>query len=321
MIWLIWRQHRTEAFVAILVGLLLLPFLLFMHHTLEAASLAPNLAACVTQHSPCQNERFSYEQNYTWITNIAFYLTVLPLLVGIFIGAPLLAGELEQKTHLLIWAQSITRSRWLFVKLGVLVGAIILVFAIQSIFLAWWSSPWNAVVNPWSTYDLTGFVPVAYALFAFALGMASGTILRKTIPAMVSTIFVFIIIRLAVAKLLRPYLLPPVTYLQDPLQNLRAGLGDWVIVGPPNDVIPVDHSGHWLSDQALQACGNGGASDASSVSNQINQCWHDHGIFIKLIYHPVGQFWWIQGLESLLFLVLAAGLVALTFWWVKKRPG
>ena len=43
---------------------------------------------------------------------------VLPALIGLFWGAPLIARELEAGTHRLVWNQSITRTRWLAVKLG-----------------------------------------------------------------------------------------------------------------------------------------------------------------------------------------------------------
>ena len=46
-------------------------------------------------------------------------LLVVPAIIGIFWGAPLVARELETGTYRLAWTQSVTRTRWLAVKLAV----------------------------------------------------------------------------------------------------------------------------------------------------------------------------------------------------------
>ena len=67
--------------------------------------------------------------------------TFIPLIVGILVGAPLVARELERKTSLLVWTQGVTRMRWLVgMLLGVFVGAIALVAAF-SLLITWWLDP------------------------------------------------------------------------------------------------------------------------------------------------------------------------------------
>ena len=53
---------------------------------------------------------------------------VVPVLIGMFWGAPLIARELETGTFRLAWTQSVSRVRWLLVKLG-LVGLAAIVVA------------------------------------------------------------------------------------------------------------------------------------------------------------------------------------------------
>ena len=48
-------------------------------------------------------------------------MLAVPALLGIFWGAPLVARELETGTYRLAWTQSVTRTRWLAVKVA-LVG-------------------------------------------------------------------------------------------------------------------------------------------------------------------------------------------------------
>src|SRR5262249_48023194 len=57
-------------------------------------------------------------------------LSSLPLLVGAFIGAPLVARELDQGTYLLAWTQGVPRQRWLLTKLAMLTGLACLGFAV-----------------------------------------------------------------------------------------------------------------------------------------------------------------------------------------------
>ena len=68
-------------------------------------------------------------------------MLVLPALIGLFWGAPLIARELEAGTHRLVWNQSVTRTRWLAVKLGLLGLAAIAAAGLGSLAVDWWSDP------------------------------------------------------------------------------------------------------------------------------------------------------------------------------------
>ena len=39
----------------------------------------------------------------------------------------------------------------------------------------------------------------------------------------------------------------------------------------------------------------------------------------SVVYHPASRFWLFQGIETALFLGLAAALLAVTVWWVTRR--
>jgi hypothetical protein len=149
-------------------------------------------------------------------------LSSLPLLIGVFIGAPLLARELEQGTYLLAWTQGVPRRRWLLAKLGVLIGLACLGFAALAGLMAWWSAPIDPVVGPWLTFEVRGLAPFAYAVFALSLGVAAGAILRQVVPAMFASGVIFVALRLAVAQL-RPYFLPPLSLPPLSAQKTVAG--------------------------------------------------------------------------------------------------
>ena len=132
-----------------------------------------------------------------------------------FWGAPLVARELETGTFRLAWTQSVSRLRWLLVKLG-LVG---LASAARRRAV---EPDGDVVVQPHrqgeprtgsapAAFGVHGFVPAGYALFAFALGATTGLLFRRTLPAMAVTLVGFVAARFVVADWVRPHFMSPVT--------------------------------------------------------------------------------------------------------------
>ena len=59
---------------------------------------------------------FSNQYN-SWLS-LGILFLILPVLVGLFWGAPLVAREVEHGTHRLVWTQGVSRRRWALVKFG-----------------------------------------------------------------------------------------------------------------------------------------------------------------------------------------------------------
>ncbi len=134
----------------------------------------------------------------------------VPGLLGVFWGAPLVARELESGTFRLVWTQSVTRTRWLAVKLGLVGLATMTAAGLLSLIVTWWASPLDrAHLNIFNTFDERDIVPIGFALFAFVLGVAAGLIIRRTLPAMAITLVAFVGARLAITNWVRPNLISP----------------------------------------------------------------------------------------------------------------
>lgn len=301
MIWMTWQQHRLQALIGgILLGLLAL--FLLVTGLVIASFYQANVAGCVAVPT-CTAYTFAHFGDLVDNTQVLNVLLALPALVGIFIGATLVSGEVEHGTYLLAWTQGITRRRWLVVKLGLLLGLTLVAFGFLDGLMLWWSGPVSAGLGPFTTYEVFGLMPLAGALFALALGIAVGTLVRHSIAAMAITFVLFVGLRTVIAQL-RTNFLPTLTDLQ-PYQQLQPHLRDW-IVGRPE---LVDRLGHPVP---TQLCENASVHD-------FVKCMQSHGVLVSTTYHPASQFWAFQGIESSIFLLLAAGSIVLALWWVRHR--
>jgi len=74
-----------------------------------------------------------------WTDGDVYVLYALPGVLGLVLGASLLAGEMDHCTHRLAWTQSVTRTRWLAFKL--LVAGIVAAGMVTAltVLLEWWT--------------------------------------------------------------------------------------------------------------------------------------------------------------------------------------
>ncbi|HZS75312.1 MAG TPA: hypothetical protein VFA41_01755 [Ktedonobacteraceae bacterium] len=316
MIWVTWRQHRIEALIAgvVLAGLIII--LLVLGIEMTSTYQSTGLANCSEQLPACGELEGNFINHFSLSVNlITIMLTTLPLLVGMFIGAPLVARELEQRTHRLVWTQSITRMRWLGTKLLLLIGVTLLAFIALIPLIAWWSAPWDAVTSPWSTYEVRGIVLPAYALFALVLGIAAGILSRRPVAGIGITIVLFILLRLAIAFWLRPYFLPPLVSISSIDRPGAPSHTDWLI-----EIGTIDRTGQELSNNTIshicpQIIGKGDAQAFAA----FQACEQQHGFHSRSFYQPADRFWLFQVIESSIFLLLAIAFLVPGVWFVSKK--
>jgi hypothetical protein len=258
---------------------------------------------------------------------------VVPALIGIFWGAPLIARELEAGTHRLAWSQSVTRTRWLATKLGVVGGASALTVGL----LGWAVSAWAHHVDHVRADRLTppiygarGVVPIGYALFAFALGVTVGMLVRRTVPAMAATLAVYLAAVVSMPLWIRAHLVPE-RHATSPLDLSRVQeimLSDNGSANHRMKVVSgVVPKGSWVLDNNTITPGGhlftGPADPRYCGDNQGPRACLDWlsglGLRQDLTYQPASHFWALQWTETGAFLVAAGLLAAFCFWWTRRR--
>jgi hypothetical protein len=323
MTWLTWRQFRVPA------------------ASVYAVVLAVSVFLAVSGQNLVHRSDFSDMDVMYGGTSLMMYL--LPAVVGVFWGVPLVARELETGTHNLIWNQSITRKRWLTTKLGVGVAAAMVAGGVLSVAVSWWASPIDAAAAEDTEYfamtrlspvffAARGIAPIGYAAFAFVLGVAVGILLRRTVAAMAVTLVVFAAVMIAVPVLVRPYLLPPaeetITIEPDAIMGIK-GNDNGVI----EEIIFPKPAGAWmLSNETVDSAGTIVRPLPDSVGQcmpppgeqrlpdleQVKACigkLADLGYSQRVTYQPASRFWPLQWMETGLFLALSALLT----WFCFRR--
>ncbi len=345
MTWFTWRQFRFQG--AVVTGLLVAVAVFFAITGPHLWSEFDGLKTCGA-HGDCGSLTQSVDNGYSKIYTFVQALSIaLPVLLGMFWGAPLIARELESGTYRLAWTQGVTRGRWVVTKLLVVGGASMLAAGLMSWMLTWWASPYDTLSADRfssSIFDSSYLVPIGYAAFAFALGVAGGVLWRRTVPAMATTLVAYIAIRLPFSHFIRPRLLTPlhkVTTLKH-AQNIgfdRTPTGMSFVVGDSSqpDALLVSNSvvgnhGGVMSSQWLKTnCralfnfnpppGKVGPTSTGARPDFFTNCMSKitASFHQVLTYQPASRFWTFQWIEMSIYIVLAIFLGLFTYWWMRRH--
>jgi hypothetical protein len=306
MTWLVWRQHRAQALFAVAALSVFAVFLIATGEQMSAVFHGSGLASCLSSSADCSSLQSAFEAQFKSLRTLSDQFTLLPLVIGLFWGAPLVARELERGTNKLVWAQSVSRRRWITSEASAVVAMTVAVALTGTLLVNWWLGPLDASTGgrftP-NTFDVQGIVPVAYAVFAVALGIAAGAVTRRTLPAMASTLVGFVALRLGILVFGRPHYLSP-AYAASTHTNEPGGPGSMVL-----STTVVDRAGQRFSSIASMC----------PVASTQERCLTSHHPTFEVMYQPASRFWTFQVMESAIFIVLAVALCGLATWWVRRR--
>jgi hypothetical protein len=324
MTWLVWRQHRAQFYIG---AALLAAFAVLI--VITGVQVADQYRAA---EAGCIVGQQCTHLNGLFLGNHAAGFLIIstlgaPVLVGLFMGAPLLAAEYETGTTQFAWMQSVTRKRWLAIKVGWMLLAAAVWGGVISVLVTWWSGPDNAqqldAFKP-GRFDLMGTVPVAYALFAMALGIAAGALLRRVLPAIAVTLAGFIAARALVALLLRPHYMSAVTVFYNVLSGYTPKGSYWQlsqgILGPNGQPVPQPNNVPYAFGIPQTSLPASCAPVLHGASNPTSACAQALSHFRAFLsYQPADRYWTFQGIETGIFLALTAALIAVTTFVVLRR--
>jgi hypothetical protein len=321
MTWLVWRQHRAEALAAAIVmailAVVITPTALHLYQVTGQLRQGGCLGS--SPAVDCGPSIDAFNATSRTLSGILPLLNLLPALAGVFIGAPLIAREIEDGTWRLAWSQGVTRRAWLRGQLAGAAAVTALGAALLTAVLTWWLSPLDQVNGRFSNsgFDLAGIIPLAWALLAFAIGVLAGTVLRRVIPAMAVTLLAYAAIRFPVEFTLRPRYLPAARLWGVPFTDTRPLPRDAWQLGQ-DAVAPGGHTVLTAAqfDQVQHSAAitlRASAASSSDYLARLDQWLAAHGYTQVFTYQPAGRFWVFQGIEGAVCLVLALAATAIAW--------
>ena len=326
MTWLVWRQYRAQAAItsvllAAAAAVILAGGFQIASHWHSILVTCSGNSACLQQHVPLVNGV---------VSDLPYVSLIVPVVLGMLWGAPLVAHEFETRTSDFAWTQSVTRTRWLTVKAGWLLLAAAACGAAIAALTTWWSGPVNALQADAfvpGQFDTQGIVPIGYAVFAMALGIAAGTVARRTLPAIAVVLGGFIGLRLVISDFLRQHYMTAVTTYYHVTSSFTPPGQAWILAqgAVSKTGVVVAQVGQGWGDlyPALPASCRRflpTVPTARSASlNAVLSCMRAHGWRGFATYQPASRYWPFQGIETGIYVLLAAALIAVTFAIVRRR--
>lgn len=255
---LIWRQHRWQLLwtmvllLAIGVGMVLVAHSadrwLASYHAWQqdlqrAGCQVPGGGVPVHPDPAChallakypEGSQSSFANTYNFA--IVVFEEGLPLLMvvlGVLLGAPLVAREVEQRTHLVAWTQSVRRGRWYAAKALTLAAVLAVVAVVAGIANDRLQIPLTSgglTTSRWPWFFSMDATLAAEAVLAFALAVALGAWLRRTVAAIGAALVCWLLIFAVTAWAIRN-----VTPLHHAATDRDIPDGSWLLGG--NDYHP-----------------------------------------------------------------------------------
>ena len=282
MTWVSWRLARPAVVGASTFVVLLTAYLVVTGLHLRSVFDSSGLLACLARggsRQTCSDQALAYYQALNSLLGgqpVVSYVALLSGVIGVFVGAPLLAREYETGTIRLARTQSVTRGRW-FTSRVLVSGAVVVVAQVAlTLVITFWRGTSDELDGPFAPngFDVLGIVPLGYALLAFAIGVTSGGLLRRTLPALGVTLAAWLAVRLVVENVLRGRFMEPLTMSY---------------TGRQPSVVPSGAAGDWVMETKIPKPGSGYPT--------------------VLIYQPADRFWTFQMLEFGICTGLAVAVV------------
>lgn len=297
-VWLTWHQQKWTIITSILLAALFCFILLATNWILTSFSACTHGTSpiCMTSHGSTIN---------IGVLEIRA-LAILPGLVAVFWGAPLVSREFEMGTHVVAWGQDVSPGRWLLLKTLVLTC----VSGILALAIGLAARPLNSTLlrvraqtgdSAFNSLHFEANVPmiVPYTVLALVLGIAAGALIRRVLPAIAAAAVAFTAIRFGLATWARPHYLPSA-----------------------HTVAPLSSSGPQVGRNALLLVDNqygtrGGSpraipSECSAVATSIHHfyaCLKQHGISARVsLFQPASRLHSFEIIETGIC-VIAAGLI------------
>lgn len=329
-----WRQHRGALITLFAASAVLA--LAIVAGELDVQGPYARYAAdgCIIRpiHVPCGTLANTIAAGTNGLDALVIALHVLPVLIGVFLGAPLIARELESGTFRFTWTQGVGRTRFVVTTIVLLAAVVTVTTCALGALLAWYAHPFETVglTSRFQAgfFDTAALAFPAWPLFALCIGTFLGTLIGRVVTAMAATAAAAGGLLVAAFWELDHHLLSlgavatpvrPTGGLFLGLLNMPADPG----LGPPGSWLVrgwiTGPGGYQLSSTAASNFQNR-MNVATSKPGSNEAAWMSlHHYTYWLSYQAADRFWYFQAITGAALAALATAFAVMTVWLVRSR--
>ncbi|MFF7129371.1 MULTISPECIES: transporter [unclassified Streptomyces] len=313
-LWLAWRQQRMSAGIGAAALVAVAAIAAYYRSGMLDALHSGLFDHCATGPLYCTRSDTGLPLlldveplKYLGALNIA-----LPVVIGVFWGAPLLGRDRELGTHRMVLAQGVSRGQWFTFRFALAAAITTALSGLLAGVFAWWWRPAADRSYGLFWYDataLSGSGPrvVAAALFGLAAGTLLGLLARRVLAAMGLTLLVTGAVTLLLEWTHRArVLVPPHTYVSagsipKPVMGEKWSTGNYGLI-----------TASGRHDDVLHCAFPSGA--------RLRECMAAHG-YVARFYeaNPAGDYWIFQWTDTAVLGGLAALLTVVTVLFLRRR--
>ncbi|MFD5582476.1 transporter [Streptomyces sp. NPDC058733] len=312
-LWLAWRQQRTAVVAGVAVLLAVAALAAYSRAGMLDDLRSGLFDRCEPGPLYCTGPdgRILFLDidplRYLGALNIA-----LPVLIGVFWGAPLLGRDRELGTHRTVLAQGVSRAQWFTSRFALAAVSAAALSGLTAWLFTWW---WRPAEDRsyglfwYETSALSGSGPrvVAAALFGLAAGTLLGLLCRRVLAAMGWTLLVT----------------GAVTLLLELLHKTRALVAPHTYTSAGSAPKP-EMGDKWSTGHYGLITAGGQRSDVDVCpfpsGSELRRCMAQHH-FVARFYeaNPAGDYWAFQWTDTVLLGGLAALLTLATVLLLRRR--
>jgi hypothetical protein len=301
MAWVTWRQHRV-ALTGLVVALAAIGTYTWMVGLQLHHAYAAELACHPAGSDACLQLTSGFNSVGGFLTN-GWILQLMPALIGAFIGAPVLAREMETGSYRYAWTQGFGRWRWTLAKLAGLAVAVTAAASAISVLFSWYYQPYFGAHN--QARDLSELTSLAPSLFDLR-GVAFGA----------CTLVAYAGLAIATGAWLRAHYFAPIV-----TRSLNVPSSVWIV--SQNWTKGGQTVSQTVLYQVLQgAPAQVAGKEGGGPNLHALVAWQylvQHGYIQVTSYQPATRFWAFQWVEAGWLLGLSVLLIAVTVWLVRRR--
>jgi len=335
--WMAWRLQRTLYLFFVAVSAILVTLTII--NGLHVQALAHQWMG-----NPCHGgngfaakyQSFCQALNSEHIRSITtgqflHWMALLPMvLLGLVLGANLVASEIDRNTVRTAWTQSLTRNRWFITKVAVGLASLVLLAVPLCVTASWWLSA-SQYTSRLSTNGFTyaGWMPLAVGIFAFAMATIIGTIVPRPGWSVAAALALTVVVMWAMQTDVRTTLVPlRSTTLEMITQTKGAATFDmplkmapssaWVVF---NGLVPVNWGGGlptWGQEMPWLHEANRCPLSSAKRPNAYATCLQQSHLRNIELYVADNEYWRLQLREGGLYLGAAAMLFAASLALVRR---